>query len=502
MTDSWQEKIARLLKQSSELRNLLDGEISHPEVITGVGRLRLRLKGFLVDSAEIPKRLEKLLQTLPGNFPCGLILTDKSGAIFCADKQARSLLGADPTNTLLKNAQAQISFLHGDMETPYTEAELPWTKTELSSSAETNIPRILLKSPAHPQGRWIACSVSTLSADANDKSKAISLVDMHELVSREKELAVLAKSMDRLIADMENVSSEFKQLSHRLQTGATILVDEEEEFNIPRTTERPPVVDEEDNGNRTRQALIVDDIPVVQKIMDLRLRKLHFTCDYAKDGKEAIEKSSKTNYDLIFMDCNMPGMDGFEAAKQIRRKELETGKHVPIIAMTAYDRPQDRARCLSAGMDEYIDKGTSTRILEEIIDWCMHRGDIRHAPPVEAELDEEELDIAKLKESYSLYELSDLLNSFVQGTNTVMRCLRMAIDEKEVRSIAHFAYSLKGPFATLGLLMTARLTATLTDSAETNDWIDVDEYYDSLAVKCKLFLNQVDEFNSKLEKAK
>lgn len=501
MTDSWQDKIARLLKQASELRQLLDGEVAHPEVLSGLGRLRLRLQGFLVDSAEIPKKLEKILHTLPTNPPCGLLLIDQKGKIIHCDEQARSLFGVEPSTEILKNEQAKIKFLRGDMETPYTEGELPWTKADKLNVVETNIPRIFLRSAAHPNGRWVACTVSKLGPDEKDRSKCIAFVDMHELVSREKQLAVLAKSMDRLLADMENVAAEFKLLSNRLQNGNTMLA-EEPEFNIPRTTDRPPVVDDEPNGNRIKRALVVDDIPVSQKLLEMRLRKLSITCDYAKDGKEAVDKAAKNDYDLIFMDCNMPVMDGFEAAQAIRRAELETGKHVPIIAMTSYDRPHDRERCLSAGMDEYLSKSASARLLEEIVDWSLHRGDARHTPPVEAELEEEELDIAKLKETYSLYELSDLLNSFVQGTNTVMRCLRMAIDEKEVRSIAHFAYSLKGPFATLGLIMTARLTATLTDSAETNDWIDVDEYYDSLAEKCKLYLHQVDEFNSKLEKAK
>lgn len=480
---------------------MLDGEIAHPEVLSGLGRLRLRLKGFLVDSSEIPQKLEKILGSLPTNPPCGLILIDKNGKIVHSDQKAHELLGAEPDNAFLKNAQENIKFLRGDMETPYTEEELPWTKAEKSNAVETNIPRMLLNSAAHPNGRWIACTVSKLGLDDNDKSKCIAFVDMHELVSREKQLAVLAKSMDRLLADMENVAAEFKLLGNRLQNGNVSLA-EEPEFNIPRTTDRPPVVDDEPNGNRIKRALIVDDTPFSQKLMEMKLRKLSITCDFAKDGKEAVEKATKNDYDLIFMDCDMPVMDGFEAAQTIRRAELETGKHVQIIAMTAYDRPHDRERCLSAGMDEYLSKSASSRLLEEIIDWSLHRGEARHTPPVEAELEEEELDIAKLKETYSLYELSDLLNSFVQGTNTVMRCLRMAIDEKEVRSIAHFAYSLKGPFATLGLIMTARLTATLTDSAETNDWLDVDEYYDSLAEKCKLYLHQVDEFNSKLEKAK
>lgn len=502
MSEHWQEKISRLTRQAIELSQLLNGEISHPGALAGIGSLRLRLKAFVLESADIPKRLKTILEHIPTKPSCGVVILDKKGKITHFDQKCRELFGIEPVNRLLKNGQAKIKFFHGDMETPYKEDELPWYKLSKNKSDEHIIPRIWMVCSAHPKGRWISCTASRLSNDSANQSKAISFLDQHELVHREKELAALAKSMDRILADMDNVASEFKLLCHRMQNTQHSLIDEIELF-VPRTTERPPVAEEENsNGKKSKTALIVDDIPVSQKLMEMRLKKLSFICEFAKDGKEAIEKAAKVNYDLIFMDCDMPVMNGFEASKLIRQSELESGRHVPIIAMTAYDRPDDRERCLSAGMDEYLSKGASARLLEEIVDWCMHRGAKKHTPPEQGELEEEELDIAMLKETYSLYELSDILNSFVQGTNTVMRCLRMAIDEKEVRSIAHFAYSLKGPFATLGLVMTARLTATLTDSSEANDWIDVDEYYDSLAEKCKRFLHQVDEFNSKLEKSK
>ncbi len=169
--------------------------------------------------------------------------------------------------------------------------------------------------------------------------------------------------------------------------------------------------------------------------------------------------------------------------------------------MTAYDRADDRQRCLSAGMDEYLNKGASENLIDEMVYWCLRRSEAPHVAPSNSELEDEELDFAILKDRYSTYELSEILNSFVQAKNTLMRCLRLAIDEKDLRSIAHFAYSLKGPFATLGLELTSRLTASLTDSAESSDWIDVDEYYDAIAEKCKRILQQVDEFNTKLEKS-
>ena len=339
------------------------------------------------------------------------------------------------------------------------------------------------------------------SADqVHDQSRSIAFCDITAIVSRERELELLSKSWDRLLEDMDSVHGEFKRLNLRLQNGTAIVIEDEEYPYIPRTTDRPPVPPER-NG-RSKHALVVDDVPVSQKLLEIRLRNMGFTCDVANDGQQAVDKAMANEYDLIFMDCDMPVLDGFEASLTIRRAEMSTGQHVPIIAMTAYDRPDDRERCLSAGMDEYVNKTVSSALLQEVVEWCLRRGDIHGSMPLpSSDLDEEELDIPLLKESYSLYELSEVLNSFVQGTNTVMRCLKMAIDEKEVRSIAHFAYSLKGPFATLGLIMTARLTATLTDSAEASDWIDVDDYYDCLADKCKRILQQVDDFNTRLEKS-
>ncbi len=72
--------------------------------------------------------------------------------------------------------------------------------------------------------------------------------------------------------------------------------------------------------------------------------------DIAADGKEALEMLELLPYDAIFMDCQMPEMDGFEATARIRKREEEGGAHIPIIAMTANAMQGDRERCLAAGM--------------------------------------------------------------------------------------------------------------------------------------------------------
>jgi CheY-like chemotaxis protein len=77
---------------------------------------------------------------------------------------------------------------------------------------------------------------------------------------------------------------------------------------------------------------------------------------HAINGREAVEAASKEAFDLIFMDVQMPEMDGFEATVRIRKSQQRTGQHTPIVAMTAHAMVGDRDRCLAAGMDDYFCK--------------------------------------------------------------------------------------------------------------------------------------------------
>ena len=76
----------------------------------------------------------------------------------------------------------------------------------------------------------------------------------------------------------------------------------------------------------------------------------------AGNGKEALAVLERQSFDLVFMDVQMPEMDGLEATAAIRDKEKRSGKHLPVIAMTAHAMVGDRERCLAAGMDDYLTK--------------------------------------------------------------------------------------------------------------------------------------------------
>jgi CheY-like chemotaxis protein len=86
------------------------------------------------------------------------------------------------------------------------------------------------------------------------------------------------------------------------------------------------------------------------------LEKRGHTVVIAADGHQALAALDKEPFDLVFMDVQMPGLDGFEVTKALREKEKATGKHLRIVAITAHAMKGDRERCLAAGMDDYIAK--------------------------------------------------------------------------------------------------------------------------------------------------
>jgi CheY-like chemotaxis protein len=101
--------------------------------------------------------------------------------------------------------------------------------------------------------------------------------------------------------------------------------------------------------------LLAEDNPINQSLALRLLEKLGCRVDVANDGREAVAAAARADYALIFMDCQMPEMDGFEATAAIRKVERPP-RRVPIIALTASAMQGDREACLGAGMDDYLSK--------------------------------------------------------------------------------------------------------------------------------------------------
>ena len=144
---------------------------------------------------------------------------------------------------------------------------------------------------------------------------------------------------------------------------------------VPSATPDPLVQPNDAADGRRESVLLVEDNEINQRVATRMLARLGLQSDVASNGSEALGALAKSHYDLVFMDLQMPVMDGFEASAELRRREQATGGHVPIIAMTANALPADREACLAAGMDDHVAKPVTLAELRRV----LHRWLPQHA---------------------------------------------------------------------------------------------------------------------------
>ena len=129
---------------------------------------------------------------------------------------------------------------------------------------------------------------------------------------------------------------------------------------------------------RKEKILLVEDNPVNQQVTLAMLFKMGYAAEVVENGMEALIRTKERIYDLILMDIQMPGMDGFETTRQIRSREARKGERpLPIIAMTAHALSGYREKCIAAGMDDYVTKPISPRELAKALDFHLQGKELR-----------------------------------------------------------------------------------------------------------------------------
>jgi two-component system, sensor histidine kinase and response regulator len=117
-------------------------------------------------------------------------------------------------------------------------------------------------------------------------------------------------------------------------------------------------------GRASLRILLADDNVVNQRLISRLLEKMGHQVTVVGDGRMALRLSGQRDFDLVAMDMQMPTMDGVEATEEIRTREKQSGRHLPIVAMTASAFDEDRQRCQQAGMDGYVAKPVTAKTIE------------------------------------------------------------------------------------------------------------------------------------------
>jgi CheY-like chemotaxis protein len=490
-----QDKIAQLLQQvRTHLETAGSGANLNAGELRALKILLLALAGLAEQALACLKEIVEVLSNMNFERSGHAALFSETGKLLYWGESLQSLVDRGSAAEDFSIAFESLKFLEaaaGEL----AAAGLPWKNAEASVDESRR-----WQLAAAGCQKWFACLVSRLQEGCHGAVatpgaaavKAACFGELSGLMERQERLAAVSASFAAALAEMERTIFLIECLQKRSgqapQQAAT--ADEpEQETLAPSSRDRPPVA----AAGQSSQVLLVEADPLACRLMGGRLAKLGLEAVFASCSWLAAPAALAGNHALIFLDCSLPESGVFELTRQIRAAELESGQHVPIVALTACDCLAVRNSCLSAGMDEYMSKWAPESLFREVVEWCLLRGMVRLDKDLSVDDYEEDLDLPALGRTFSKAELNDLLEQFLPSTNTLMRCLRMSMDERDWRSTAHFAYSLKGPFAAFGMDMTCKLAARLVDAAEENQWEEANDYYEMLRRNWEAVRTQLEE---------
>ena len=238
--------------------------------------------------------------------------------------------------------------------------------------------------------------------------------------------------------------------------------------------------------------LLVEDNTMNQLVATKLLAKLGYDVTVAGNGIKALAAMEHTEFDAVLMDCQMPEMDGYEATREIRRREGTT-RHTPVIAMTAAAMQGDREECLAAGMDDYLTKPIRADALGEMIARWIGTGTEPETPTATDSLTPDRPEVAQLDHDRlaMLRDLDDgdgtlimiLVDEFTSEAQRQLNALRDGFAEGDPQAVERAAHSIKGSSANLGATRLSEITGHLEELARAGALGSVEAEVEAVAVE-------------------
>ncbi len=232
----------------------------------------------------------------------------------------------------------------------------------------------------------------------------------------------------------------------------------------PRSQARPPEPAKNEKSLAEQvplRILIVDDNAINQKVAVRILQQFGYQPELAGNGREALDKLDRQPFDLIFMDVMMPEMDGLEATKLLRKRQMIGGyvnyqSRIIIVAMTAHAMTGDREKCIAAGMDDYLAKPVRPKDVREMIERWGGKIMFESKSPAAATNGtgaEPAVDMDRMKDltDGNADGLRELVEMFLKQTHKQFDQIQAAIRDGKADDVRRVAHSCAGASATLGM---------------------------------------------------
>ncbi|HKU62272.1 MAG TPA: response regulator [Gemmatimonadales bacterium] len=234
----------------------------------------------------------------------------------------------------------------------------------------------------------------------------------------------------------------------------------------------------ESRSARRARILLAEDNEVNQKLAVAVLEKFGYRVEVVADGREAVSAVSHGGYDLVLMDCQMPELDGYAAASEIRRQQ-NGGPRIPIVAMTASAMQGERDRCLAAGMDDYVTKPIDRRRLQEVLDHWLGATAAEPGPEDALPATGDALDLSHLKSivGHEPATIRSYLELFHQATAPLVADVGGAIERRDAGAVARVAHTLRGSCGSIGAAGMADVVGRLEDRSRSGEWDAIEELY-------------------------